>query len=800
MSCTSTFFGIAGDNERNYSKAPFCVAHMLLSSRRDGVLTTEVVSNCISNLGYSGSGLQHVYQFLSVPGQNLSNVSILCNYVHLQKLELPYNKIKDLSCVSHMPYLIILDASHNELSDFFGFQPPNNLKEVNFSHNLMTNMKDLSAYSSLSKLKLDYNSFSEISGLEQCSRLTYLSLAHNKLSRISGLGSLPLKDLCLRGNQLEKIEGLEAVRSLQVLDLSLNRITSLSGLQNLHLLGSINLEENLISEIKEATHIHDLFLLSELNLQRNPVQEQLDYRLSVIFLLQHLTRLDQERVTAEEKVSSVNKYDPPLEVVAARDHMTHLVYQLMQPQVLYDSTLPSIDSPYPMLVLTGPQACGKRELAHRLCQEFNEYFAYGACHTTRGPYFGEENGSDYHFVSEEEFQNMIHMGTFLQTVQYGGHRYGLSRDVVEDVAREGLACCVHMELEGVLSLKNSYFEPRYIVFIPTDVEQYTRSLRSRDLYTRAQIETAVARIELYASTNRERPGFFDNVIPCDDQAEAYQTVKQVVKEYLGLEEQGDGNHSDRATLDQTSTASGPPPEERPTSALSSKSASGTTSRSAPILDPSHPSCRNYWNKVHTQLRPQKTLTELASIRRREQLVKEALVGKSPGAYSQLFKRSPSSLPTQSQDPGLSSPKDKQSVHEDSSDSDGSRASSALSVPSSAGAFSEAIAPGGGLDPGSAPAVEPLDVSVLGQTLETLKEQAGSGQTPDAPRPGTDHFSTVGSSSSVRPGSNAKPVLPPIPLGRKTPAPQPKPHGTRPSIQVDAAVTRPYELSRHFKAP
>jgi len=30
-----------------------------------------------------------------------------------------------------------------------------------------------------------------------------------------------------------------------------------------------------------------------------------------------------------------------------------------------------------MLVLTGPQACGKRELAHRLCQDFSDYFAYG---------------------------------------------------------------------------------------------------------------------------------------------------------------------------------------------------------------------------------------------------------------------------------------------------------------------------------------------------------------------------------------------------------------------------------------
>lgn len=35
-------------------------------------------------------------------------------------------------------------------------------------------------------------------------------------------------------------------------------------------------------------------------------------------------------------MSSVNKYDAPMELAAARDHMTHLIYQMMQPQVLYD--------------------------------------------------------------------------------------------------------------------------------------------------------------------------------------------------------------------------------------------------------------------------------------------------------------------------------------------------------------------------------------------------------------------------------------------------------------------------------
>uniref|UniRef100_A0A3Q4GBJ5 Leucine-rich repeats and guanylate kinase domain containing n=1 Tax=Neolamprologus brichardi TaxID=32507 RepID=A0A3Q4GBJ5_NEOBR len=436
----------------------------------------EMISNSIFQLGRFGTGLQHSFYILSLPHIYLHvNICCLCCFfINFHN----FPQLIDLSCVSHMPYLVVLDASYNEISNFFEFQPPKNLKEVNFSHNRMTKMRDLSAYASLTKLVLDYNSFSEISGLEQCCRLTHLSLAHNKISRISGLGGLPLTHLCLRGNHLEKIEGLEHLKSLQVLDLSQNRITSLSGLENLHLLGSLNLEKNLVSEIQECKHIHDLLLLRDLSLVENPVQ-----------------------------VSSVNMYDPPMDVVAARDHITHLVYQLI-------STLPSADSPYPMLVLTGPRGCGKRELTHRLCQEFNEYFAYGISHTTRGPYFGEENGLDYHFVSEEAFQSMIHTGKFIQTIQYGGHSYGLTRDAVEDAAREGLACCVHMELEGVFSLKKTYFEPRYILLIPTQAEKYIGHLKARGLYTHAQMDAAVSRIELYANTNRQHPGFFDNVIPC----------------------------------------------------------------------------------------------------------------------------------------------------------------------------------------------------------------------------------------------------------------------------------------------
>ncbi|XP_012576227.1 PREDICTED: leucine-rich repeat and guanylate kinase domain-containing protein [Condylura cristata] len=503
----------------------------------DGILREEVVAKALHQLGRSGSGTEQVYLNLTLPGCDLTDVSILSGYVHLQKLDLSVNKIEDLSCVGCMPYLLELNASHNKLTTFFNFKPPKNLKKVDFSCNQISEMCDLSAYQALTKLILDNNEIEEISGLEQCCSLAHLSLAQNRIKTISGLQMLPIKILCLSNNQIEKITGLEELKGLQLVDLSYNQISSLQGLENHEFLEIINLEHNKIAELNEIEHIEHLPLLRVLSLLGNPIQEKSDYWFFVIFMLLRLTELDQKKIKVEEKVAAINKYDPPPEVVAVRDHLTHVVNSVLQPQKIFDSTLPSLDAPYPMLILAGPQACGKRELAHRLCRQFNTYFRYGACHTTRPPYFGEGDRVDYHFISQEVFDEMLNMGKFILTYNYGNHSYGLNRDTVDGIARDGLASCIHMEIEGVRSLKYSYFEPRYIMVVPMNKKKYEGYLRRKGLFSRAEIEFAVSRVDLYIKINQKFPGYFDAVINADDLDVAYQNLSQLVREYLGLSEE-----------------------------------------------------------------------------------------------------------------------------------------------------------------------------------------------------------------------------------------------------------------------
>ncbi|NXR29642.1 LRGUK protein, partial [Cinclus mexicanus] len=342
-----------------------------------GVLDEDTAAEGLHTLGYSAPGTEYVYLHLSLPGRELRDISILSGYIHLQKMELSSNKINDLSCISHMPYLIELNASKNQLTTYFNFKPPKNLREVDFSQNQIPEMQDLSAYHSLTKLLLDFNEIEEIRGLEKCHSLTQLGLSHNRLTAIRGLQNLPIRILNLSFNQIEKVNGLKNLKKLQRVDLSNNKINSLQGLEEHDLLEVINLEDNQVAELSEIKWIQDLPLLRVLNLLKNPLQEQGGYWLSAIFMLLQVTELDLKKVSVEEKVAAVNKQDPPPEVVAAEDHRTHVLYNIPQPQTVLPSTLPGVDEPYPMLVLLGPLAGGKRQLSLKICRKFKNSFRFG---------------------------------------------------------------------------------------------------------------------------------------------------------------------------------------------------------------------------------------------------------------------------------------------------------------------------------------------------------------------------------------------------------------------------------------
>ncbi len=80
---------------------------------------------------------------------------------------------------------------------------------------------------------------------------------------------------------------------------------------------------------------------------------------------------------------------------------------------------------YKMLVLVGPSASGKTEVAKLLISKY--HMRKLVTYTSRSVRVGEVDGRDYHFIGVREFERRIEANFFLEYVNYNGNYYGTAK-------------------------------------------------------------------------------------------------------------------------------------------------------------------------------------------------------------------------------------------------------------------------------------------------------------------------------------------------------------------------------------
>lgn len=276
----------------------------------------------LHTLGRGAFDLRHVFLGFTVSDRLITDVSLLEEYPHLQTINVSKNLLTDLRSLERVPYLTNLDASDNQLAEVLDLKFPecapgsawstgashvgSQLRVADLSRNRVRAIKDQSGHRYLEKLYLDGNRIRTISGVSGLAYLTTLSLNGNKIGKIDGLGRLPLVDLSLDDNRLRFLENLEKLVLLQKLSVANNAIASLDGLQKCVQLGSLDASDNAVERVREVERLADLPLFSSLFLRGNPCASLDFYKRRVIVRLQRLTALDDEPVTSEEKIKSIN--------------------------------------------------------------------------------------------------------------------------------------------------------------------------------------------------------------------------------------------------------------------------------------------------------------------------------------------------------------------------------------------------------------------------------------------------------------------------------------------------------------
>ena len=88
-----------------------------------------------------------------------------------------------------------------------------------------------------------------------------------------------------------------------------------------------------------------------------------------------------------------------------------------------------------------------------------------------------------------------------------------------------------MNLDGIRSMKLTQLQPRYVLIIPSSDDAYAEMVKGMN---QEEVEIGWSEYQEFKQVNRENPGYFDMVIPADTVEQAHIAVRDLVKDFLGM--------------------------------------------------------------------------------------------------------------------------------------------------------------------------------------------------------------------------------------------------------------------------
>lgn len=177
-----------------------------------------------------------------------------------------------------------------------------------------------------------------------------------------------------------------------------------------------------------------------------------------------------------------------------------------------------------LLLFSGPSGVGKDTVLDIVLNK-DKNLQKSVSLTTREIRENEVDGKDYHFISTEEFENMISQGQVLEFAKYGSNLYGTPKAPVDKWLSEGKTVIMKIEVQGASKIKELYPDSVAIFILPPSMKELENRLRSRGTENEDDIKKRldIAREEVKRSKD------YDFIVINDDLESASDNVLSIVK-------------------------------------------------------------------------------------------------------------------------------------------------------------------------------------------------------------------------------------------------------------------------------
>ena len=183
-----------------------------------------------------------------------------------------------------------------------------------------------------------------------------------------------------------------------------------------------------------------------------------------------------------------------------------------------------------LIVFSAPSGSGKTTIVRHLLEQSKLPLAFSISATTRAPRGNEKNGVDYYFLSQEEFEQKIRDGAFLEYEEvYPGLFYGTLKSEIERLWASGKAVLFDIDVMGGLTIKKTYPEKTLTVFVkPPSVEALEQRLRNRNTDSEETLQVRLAK----SASELEKASAFDEILINDQLEDALRLAEALVIHFL----------------------------------------------------------------------------------------------------------------------------------------------------------------------------------------------------------------------------------------------------------------------------
>lgn len=149
-------------------------------------------------------------------------------------------------------------------------------------------------------------------------------------------------------------------------------------------------------------------------------------------------------------------------------------------------------SPSLLVVISGPSGVGKDAVLSEMKRR-GLPFSYVVTVTTRPRRPGEQDGVDYYFVSESEFQRMARQGELIEWAKVYGNYYGVPRRQIEEALRGGNDTILKVDVQGAASIKEIFPDAVFIFLLPPSLAELANRLLQRQSLPGDELDLRLAK-------------------------------------------------------------------------------------------------------------------------------------------------------------------------------------------------------------------------------------------------------------------------------------------------------------------